>query len=490
MDDYIKSLQDNNDIFSGNKIFLTGKSGLAYGHYEALVEDLYSAKSSGLVHPDDLAEMKSAVNAARADYQAAMREQYPDFFTKQINDDMPRKTKEQAKQKEPAKTAKAAVEEKPVKEAKTMAEQRKEMAFTMPKKQYEEMKQKHPDSIILVRVGDFYETYGKDAVTASNVLGTTLTRSTFGEKGEKSSIERTGFPHHALDTYLPELVRAGHRVAICEQLDNQLSKTEVKSESKEARTEHKPREPQMVTVNGDRVSHGHAFQSKSNPENWYFTAKVNGVQLKPQKMSSEDLTAFQKKEIDVPGLMAKYYPTKVAERLPFDKIKADNVLEDGRTVDRFNVYKETREGPNQGKYMLFAQVAEEKVSGRASQQTLNAFFDRTETFAQMVTKNLGEQLHLASAYQKYTLPAEAGISNIRAVRNNDGHWYLNAKMDGKDMTGKLLDFNDGYSFFKAKTATAEQLAGKYFHQEISDKLNGVNLSQNVENKKSASQKLS
>lgn len=401
---------------------------------------------------------------------------------------MPRKTKEQAQQEEPAKTAKAAVEEKPEKEAKTMAEQRKEMAFTMPKKQYEEMKQKHPDSIILVRVGDFYETYGKDAVTASNVLGTTLTRSTFGEKGGKSSIELTGFPHHALDTYLPELVRAGHRVAICEQLDNQLSKTEVKSESKEAKPERKPREPQMVTVNGDKVSHGHAFQSKSNPENWYFTAKINGVQLKPQKMSSEDLTAFQKKEIDVPGLMAKYYPTKVAERLPFDKIKADNVLEDGRTVDRFNIYKETREGPNKGKYMIFAQVGEDKVSARASQHTLNAFFDRTETYSQMVTKNLGERLHLKSAYQQYSLPEAAGITDIRAVRNTDGHWYLNARMDGKDMAGKLLDYNDGYAFFKAKTATAEQLAGKYFHKEIADKLGGGQ-GQNIENSKSASIKL-
>lgn len=73
MDDYIKSLQDNNNIFSGNEIFLTGKSGLAYSHYEALAEDLYSAKNSGLVHPDDLAEMKSALQSAYADYKAAMR---------------------------------------------------------------------------------------------------------------------------------------------------------------------------------------------------------------------------------------------------------------------------------------------------------------------------------------------------------------------------------------------------------------------------------
>ena len=84
-------------------------------------------------------------------------------------------------------------------------------------KQYREMKKKHPDAILLFRVGDFYEIFGKDAVQASEVLGITLTRR---QSGVDSRIELAGFPHHALDTYLPKLVRAGHRVAICEQLED------------------------------------------------------------------------------------------------------------------------------------------------------------------------------------------------------------------------------------------------------------------------------
>ena len=84
-------------------------------------------------------------------------------------------------------------------------------------KQYREMKKKHPDEILLFRVGDFYEIFGKDAVQASEVLGITLTRR---QSGVDSRIELAGFPHHALDTYLPKLVRAGHRVAICEQLED------------------------------------------------------------------------------------------------------------------------------------------------------------------------------------------------------------------------------------------------------------------------------
>ena len=93
-------------------------------------------------------------------------------------------------------------------------------------KQYFEMKQKHPDAVLLFRVGDFYETFCDDAITTSEILGITLTRRA---NGSASSIELAGFPHHALDTYLPKLVRAGKRVAICEQLeDPKLTKKLVK----------------------------------------------------------------------------------------------------------------------------------------------------------------------------------------------------------------------------------------------------------------------
>lgn len=83
-------------------------------------------------------------------------------------------------------------------------------------KQYEAMKAKHPDAMLLFRVGDFYETIKDDAIVASEILGITLTRRI--TKGR--SIELAGFPHHALDTYLPKLIRAGKRVAICEQLED------------------------------------------------------------------------------------------------------------------------------------------------------------------------------------------------------------------------------------------------------------------------------
>ena len=84
-------------------------------------------------------------------------------------------------------------------------------------KQYYSVKTKHPDAILLFRVGDFYETFGEDAIKASEILGITLTRRA---NGSASFVELAGFPYHALDTYLPRLVRAGQRVAICEQLED------------------------------------------------------------------------------------------------------------------------------------------------------------------------------------------------------------------------------------------------------------------------------
>jgi DNA mismatch repair protein MutS len=92
--------------------------------------------------------------------------------------------------------------------------------------QYNSIKAKYPDAILLFRVGDFYETFGEDAIKTSSVLGIVLTKRA---NGAAATVELAGFPHHALDTYLPKLVRAGYRVAICDQLeDPKLAKTIVK----------------------------------------------------------------------------------------------------------------------------------------------------------------------------------------------------------------------------------------------------------------------
>jgi DNA mismatch repair protein MutS len=92
-----------------------------------------------------------------------------------------------------------------------------DVVLTPMMKQYFDLKAKHPDAIMLFRCGDFYETYSEDAVTASEILGITLTKRA---NGQSKTVEMAGFPHHALDTYLPKLIRAGRRVAICDQLED------------------------------------------------------------------------------------------------------------------------------------------------------------------------------------------------------------------------------------------------------------------------------
>lgn len=108
----------------------------------------------------------------------------------------------------------------------TKSKDKEDLVVTPLMKQYNSIKAKYPDALLLFRVGDFYETFGADAIKASEILGIILTRRA---NGSAAYIELAGFPHHSLDTYLPKLVRAGYRVAICDQLeDPKLTKTIVK----------------------------------------------------------------------------------------------------------------------------------------------------------------------------------------------------------------------------------------------------------------------
>lgn len=202
----------------------------------------------------------------------------------------------------------------------------KEQEAGLPK-EFSNLKEKHPDALLLFREGDFYRLYKEDAVKAAMILGIATTDKLTSSIEKK--IKTAEFPRTALDTYLPKLIRAGARVAICDRLElvekvrkneeptlsnntdmakkskekavqEEPAKTvknaagekpakkkvetqaEAKSEQKaETKQERKPREPQMVTAAGEKVTHGHAYQSKANPEEWYFTAKMDGKQLKP-----------------------------------------------------------------------------------------------------------------------------------------------------------------------------------------------------------------
>lgn len=106
-------------------------------------------------------------------------------------------------------------------------------------KQYNDLKQKHPDAMLLFRCGDFYETYKDDAVKASNILGITLTQHSKRMDDEGQPLKMAGFPYHALDTYLPKLIRAGERVAICDQIEDAKQKAQSEEQASKSKQEVK-----------------------------------------------------------------------------------------------------------------------------------------------------------------------------------------------------------------------------------------------------------
>lgn len=240
----------------------------------------------------------------------------------------------------------------------------------------------------------------------------------------------------------------------------------------ELQGEKQHREPQMVTVNGGKVTHAHAYQSNKNPEDWFFTAKIDGKELHPQKMTPEDVAAYSKKERTVEQLMQTYYPTKLMKQIPAEEYKAATILSDGRTIDKMNVYKEAnQQSQNFGKWMLYAQVGEQKMSTPLNNHDLNAYFDRVTTPKQLVENNLGQRLHLASHYEQFKLPEGAEIKDIRVSKDADNKWRISADMGDRGVTAKKeLSFDDGYSLFHAKTATRQQLAAKYLMPEINEKM--------------------
>lgn len=414
-----------------------------------------------------------------------------------------------------------------------MATKKKSETTSPLMKQYDEMKKKHPDAILLFRVGDFYETFKEDAVKSSEILGITLTRR---NAGKNKSMELTGFPKHALDTYLPKLVRAGCRVAICEQLEDPLEKKKQEKEQKvvelitpqkeekvekpkvetskvesSAQEEKKPimskvnvdsllgavntatqqtkedgkerevklsdhveqkqRPPQMVTINGQKVSHAHVYQGTINATTWYFTAKLDGLQLKPRAVAEADVLGYIKKELSVPDMMQRYYPTKLMPKVT-EAQYADNKIDGPQgtlTISKFNVYKERNPAMNDfGKYKFFARVNDKNMSCSASNYDLNLYFDKVATPKDLVIKNFGDRLHLKESYKKFILPENVPNESVEIKRRGDGAWQVCVDLGEQGKPSAKLGYDDGYSYFKTKTATKEQLAAKYLSTQITE----------------------
>jgi len=206
-------------------------------------------------------------------------------------------------------------------------------------KQYYSVKAKHPDAILLFRVGDFYETFGEDAIKASEILGITLTRRA---NGSASFVELAGFPYHALDTYLPRLVRAGQRVAICEQLeDPKLTKKIVKRGITELVTpgvsmnenvlNHKENNF-LAAIHIDKKIAGVAFLDISTGE---FLAAEGTFEYIDQMLSNfqpkEVLYEKRKSELFIETFGPKYYTFKLDDWIFTNEAANDRLLKQFET---------------------------------------------------------------------------------------------------------------------------------------------------------------
>ena len=206
----------------------------------------------------------------------------------------------------------------PKQEAK--AEKKSTLTNTPMMQQYQEMKKKHPDAVLLFRVGDFYEIFGKDAVITSEILGITLTRR---QTRLDSRIELAGFSHHALDTYLPKLVRAGKRVAICEQLEDpkltKIPKQEVvetvtpnQTPKVETKPEPKPEPVKEIETDGSP-------DYSDNPDPRLFAYNLFG-ELEPRDAPKHQRPSVPKKEKEEKPV-EKSKPWADAKPLPINKFR-------------------------------------------------------------------------------------------------------------------------------------------------------------------------
>lgn len=238
--------------------------------------------------------------------------------------------------------------------------------------------------------------------------------------------------------------------------------------------------PQLITENGQKVTSADLFESPKQEGKYLFYARLDGIGLHPKAVSEQDVDAFMKHELSVKDMFAKYYPSKMAKQL--DKDEFDNLkLSDGRELSKVRVYKQREEEKSHyGKYMLYAEMGDKRLHATPLQQNLlDAYFDKTQSKGQIAEKVLGEQLHLKSAYEKYKLPKELPVQEVRVRKVPDGGWLISANLGELGQTAeRKVSSNDLYSLFKSKTATKEQLGAKYLMEDIKSLFQGKSTERN------------
>ena len=230
----------------------------------------------------------------------------------------------------------------------------KKVKLTPLMKQYNQIKVKYPDALLLFRVGDFYETFGKDAIKASKILGIILTKK---GAGSMSEIELAGFPYHSINNYLPKLVKAGCRVAICDQLENpKLTKKLVKRGVTELVTPG-------VAINDDVLEHnknnylsaitfgknksGISFMDISTGDFSFFSGSINQIKLIIEKYEPAEIVVSKLSKTEFLSNFGTDFTTFFQEDWVFDYENSyESLIElfETKSLKGFGVEVDDKEG--------------------------------------------------------------------------------------------------------------------------------------------------
>ena len=349
-------------------------------------------------------------------------------------------------------------------------------------RQFYDMKEKYPDTLMLFRVGDFYETYERDAKNASEILGITLTWKNAAADFNTYKGAMAAFPFHALDTYLPKLIRAGQRCAICDQLeDPKLTKKQNKTiaemvspgiASQEKGIKEAPTAPKLNNQNNMAKKAKTVEQEKKDSPKENATQKTAATEQKvkePETSKKETKAKEEKpaeKKAEAPAEKKETKAEETKQETPKEKAKLSN----GQTLDYASVFPMTH--IDDKTYGLKAQVDGVQIgTKKLSDEERGMYFDKKVTPAQLVEAKFEKELKpevfaQMKEWSQYKIPKEAGIKEVNTFKGkDDGKDLISMKTADDSWKTKALPKEDAAAI-ENKVATPKQVAAKNFSDEI------------------------
>lgn len=349
-------------------------------------------------------------------------------------------------------------------------------------RQFYDMKEKYPDTLMLFRVGDFYETYERDAKNASEILGITLTWKNAAADFNTYKGAMAAFPFHALDTYLPKLIRAGQRCAICDQLeDPKLTKKQNKTiaemvspgiASQEKGIKEAPTAPKLNNQNNMAKKAKTVEQEKkdSPKENATQKTAATGQKVKEPETSKKETKAKEEKPAEKKAEAPAEKKETKAEETKQETSKEKGKLSNGQTLDYASVFPMTH--IDDKTYGLKAQVDGVQIgTKKLSDEERGMYFDKKVTPAQLVEAKFEKELKpevfaQMKEWSQYKIPKEAGIKEVNTFKGkDDGKDLISMKTADDSWKTKALPKEDAAAI-ENKVATPKQVAAKNFSDEI------------------------